>query len=133
MFQGVKVPHPGQGGQFLVGQAQDSQGPSGHLAVGVFHLLPGGGGEGLDPLAQDAGTPGQQHVRRPFYQDPVAAAGPGVDGGHPLAGGVEGELRHPGELGLQLVLVKALFSGGQDDGGLSGVAGAAAVPGQHCV
>ena len=78
-------------------------------------------------MAEDVGAAGEQYVRRALDHDAVAAAGLGVDGGHALAGGVEGEFCHTGELLFQLVFVVPLLLSGQDDGGLGGVTGTAAV------
>ena len=60
-----------------------------------------GGGEGA---AGPGGAPVQQHVRGPLYIYPEPAVRLGVDGGHELSGGVEGQVGPPGLLLLSLFL-----------------------------
>ena len=111
-LQFAKVRHPRQAGYLFIRQPQHPQSLVGHLGVGVLHLGSGICIQRLDALPEDVGAAGEQHICCPLDHDAVAAAGLGVDGGHALAGGVEGQLCHPREFSLQLVFVKPLFLGG---------------------
>ena len=103
----------GDGLHVFIGHAQHAQGPGSHLLV----LLHGRVGSGLVDIAA-----AQQHIGRALDHDAVLAL-EGVDGGHELPVGVEGQLRHTGHGLLDLVLVQALLHGDIHEGGLGGVAG----------
>src|SRR5699024_5239230 len=104
---------------------QHPQGLVGHGLVGGQDLGPLGVGHGLGLGAVPVGGAALEHLVRGALGVLDEAFAHRVDGGHHLAGGVEGCLIHTGLGGLQVGLFQRDAGGVVDQGGLGGFAGGA--------